>query len=105
MSLLEDGSVRVSCSVVQLNRPPAHLASMPFAPGSYAAFEVRDFGAGMDEATAERAFDPFYSTRFRGRGLGLPAVLGIVRQHSGLLTLESEAGAGTTVTMFLPLLP
>jgi len=65
--------------------------------------EVRDDGPGMDEETRSRAFDPFFSTKFTGRGLGLPAVLGIMRGHHGGLAVETAPGEGTTIILALPL--
>ena len=63
---------------------------------------VEDTGFGMPTEVLERAFDPFYSTKFTGRGLGLPAVRGIVRAHSGRLWLRTEPGKGTRVEVWLP---
>jgi len=68
--------------------------------GDYACLEVRDSGCGIAEADMEKLFDPFYSTKFTGRGLGLPAALGIVRAHGGCIAVESRvrtrnAGLGT----------
>jgi len=71
-------------------------------PGAFVYFEVRDTGCGMDEATRLRIFDPFFTTKFTGRGLGLSAVLGIVRAHKGLLHVVSRKGSGTTMRVLFP---
>jgi signal transduction histidine kinase/CheY-like chemotaxis protein len=73
------------------------------AAGRYVVLEVRDDGAGMEAATLNKIFDPFFSTKFAGRGLGLAVVLGIIRRHSAALHVESAVGVGTTFRCWLPL--
>lgn len=70
--------------------------------GPYVFVEVEDHGAGMDQDTLARVFDPFFSTRQTGRGLGLALVLGIVRGHRGAIHLYSEIGQGATFRLLLP---
>jgi PAS domain S-box-containing protein len=70
--------------------------------GCYVALEVVDSGAGMDAETRARLFDPFFSTKYTGRGLGLAAVLGIVRGHRGAVEVEAADGRGTCVRLLLP---
>ncbi len=71
-------------------------------PGRYVYLQVADQGPGVDPAIADRVFDPFFTTKFAGRGLGLSAVLGIVRAHKGALRLESRPGEGACVRVLLP---
>ncbi len=72
--------------------------------GRYAFFEVSDNGCGMSAEVMEKVFDPFFTTKFTGRGLGLPAVYGIVHSHQGAIRLTSAPGRGTTLRILLPVL-
>jgi PAS domain S-box len=75
------------------------------SPGEYVFFEVRDNGCGMGVDTLAKIFDPFFTTKFTGRGLGLAAVLGIVRAHAGALHVRSDLGLGSTFTLIMPPAP
>jgi signal transduction histidine kinase/CheY-like chemotaxis protein len=70
--------------------------------GVYTYFEVADTGCGMDAEIIEKIFDPFFTTKLTGRGLGMSAVLGIVRGHKGVLKIDSQVGKGTTFRVFFP---
>jgi len=82
----------------------AHFGAGQLEAGSYVCLEIQDTGVGMDEATRLRIFDPFFTTKFMGRGLGLSAVLGIVRAHHGALQVESRPGDGSTFQVVFPAL-
>ncbi|MFT3923261.1 MAG: PAS domain S-box protein [Myxococcales bacterium] len=81
-------------------RPSQELAQ----PGEWILVQVGDTGSGMDEATAARMFEPFFSTKAKGHGLGLAACLGIVSAHGGVIRVESELGHGTRISLLLPAL-
>ncbi len=72
------------------------------APGSYVSLTVADNGKGMNEETCRRVFEPFFTTHFPGRGLGMAAVYGTVKNHAGWVSIESQVDQGTVVCIYLP---
>jgi PAS domain S-box-containing protein len=100
------GQVEISIRVVAKQGSDNGVAPS-FEEGEHPAdhcveIAVEDRGSGMTTEVLERAFDPFYSTKFTGRGLGLPAVRGIVRAHNGRLRLKTAPGQGTRIEILLP---
>jgi signal transduction histidine kinase len=100
----ESGVVTISTGVEPCDRDhlrDTHLDD-GLKEGLYVTLEVRDTGCGMDQVTRERVFEPFFSTKFTGRGLGMAAVLGILRSHGGAIKVSSELGAGTVFKLYFP---
>jgi PAS domain S-box-containing protein len=100
----EDGAITLRTGVLHASRESLESGYVDdeLPEGDYAFIEVEDSGCGMDAETQARIFDPFFSTKFTGRGLGLAATLGIVRGHRGTIKVRSEPQHGTTFTILLP---
>ncbi len=98
------GTITITTRLLHADR--AALASVKshrdLPAGEYVSLCIRDTGGGMDGETLAKAFDPFFTTNFIGRGLGLPVVLGLATQHGGGARIESAPGKGTTVEVLLP---
>jgi signal transduction histidine kinase/CheY-like chemotaxis protein len=101
------GNIVISSKAVQLKQDSFgdYMAVSDLVEATYVVLEIADNGCGMDAATVGRAFDPFFSTKFPGRGLGLAAVHGIVRKHHGTIKLRSQPGSGTTIQILFPSIP
>jgi PAS domain S-box-containing protein len=93
-------STVVAADIPSVNRFP--IGCQPQDP-AYACLAVADTGGGIASRDIEKLFDPFFSTKFTGRGLGLPVVLGIVRAHGGFITVDSQLDHGCVFRVFLPL--
>ncbi len=90
------------CNLTPADRQFWLYTGQTLSPGCYVTLRVQDDGPGMDPEMLPRIFDPFFTTKFTGRGLGLAAVLGIVKGHRGGLHVESAPGAGTTFHLVFP---
>lgn len=98
------GSIRVRTRMASVRAEDISKAAFlpELQPGVHWMLEVTDTGSGIDEDKLTKIFDPFFSTKFAGRGLGLAAVLGIVRGHGGAIFVESERGIGTDIRVVFP---
>ncbi len=108
MEAASGSDATVSVSVQALDCSAETLGNLCFgeglAAGRYAVVRVGDNGSGMAPEVMDRVFEPFFTTKFQGRGLGLPASLGIARAHGGSICLRSEPGKGTVAQLILPLM-
>ena len=100
-ALGQGGIVKITTSHKLLGEPVT-TTPQPIKPGDYTFICVEDNGTGMKEETLQRIFEPFFTTKIYGRGLGMAAAYGIVRNHDGMITVESEPDKGTKVVIYLP---
>lgn len=101
----EKGNIKVALSTIsiQYDTLVTDYFGESIPPGRYLCLEVTDTGCGMDKETKRRIFEPFYTTTFTGRGLGMSAVLGILKAHKAVFQLLSQPGKGSTIKISLPL--
>jgi signal transduction histidine kinase len=101
---VDSGRIIVRTGVRELQPEELQSALLEDAPpaGRYSLLEVEDDGCGMPAETLARIFEPFFSTKFTGRGLGLSAVLGIARAHRGTVQVSSRPGSGTRFVFLVP---
>lgn len=100
-ALPQSGNIRLKCCNQIISTLDNRLTGN-LKPGPYVIITVADDGVGMDDITRQRIFEPFFSTKFEGRGLGMAAVYGIIQNHGGHITIASRPNQGTEVTLFLP---
>jgi signal transduction histidine kinase len=106
-AITSDGSIRIATEQISLSESASESTEAPaldLDPGYYACITIKDSGQGMDQEMQRRIFDPFYSTKFEGRGLNMAAVYSIVKNHGGNIAVSSRIGHGTRVRIFLPLI-
>ena len=96
-------NVALAQNMVQVGHADTDFLGQAIRAGGYVCLDVADTGCGMDEETQARIFEPFYTTKFAGRGLGMSAILGIIRSHGGALQLSSTQGVGTSFRVWFPL--
>jgi PAS domain S-box-containing protein len=96
-----EGHIKITCRNELITKED--VKTFPgLLPGPYVSLTVEDNGRGMDEETKKRVFEPFFTTKFLGRGLGLAATYGIVKNHGGWISIESQLDRGTSVRIYLP---
>jgi len=98
----QEGNIHI-CGYAVSSSDLDEAISTELRPGEYACLSIRDTGRGMDKNTRRRIFQPFFSTKFEGRGLSMAAVFGIIKNHNGWITVDSALDQGTTVNIYLPI--
>jgi two-component system cell cycle sensor histidine kinase/response regulator CckA len=102
-----NGDITIATGSAECDQDFLDRNSLPeqLSPGLYTFIAITDTGCGMDEEIKTKLFDPFFKTKFPGRGLGMSAVIGIARGHWGFITISSKPGQGTAIKVFFPAVP
>jgi two-component system cell cycle sensor histidine kinase/response regulator CckA len=97
----DKGRIRIIIRNEQIDEVSAKI-NPDLKSGPYVCLTIEDEGKGMDKETIHKVFDPFFTTKFQGRGLGIAAAYGVIRNHGGSISLYSELGKRTVVRIYLP---
>jgi len=97
----DGGTVRVSCRNFSYHADTTP-AIPDLAPGDYIRIQIRDEGGGIPEKFLQQIFDPYFTTKPKGSGLGLATTYSVIKNHNGLVTVESELHCGATFNVYLP---
>ena len=100
-AIVEAGKISITSRLVKRDEIPGDIRN-ELKPGDYACISFRDDGIGMNSDTLRRLFEPFFSTKFEGRGLSMAAVSSIVKSHSGWIAVSSQSGQGSHIQIYLP---
>ncbi|MFO7688269.1 MAG: response regulator [Desulfobacterales bacterium] len=98
-----EGHIKIACRNELITKEDTK-AFPGLLAGPHVSLTVEDNGRGMDEETKKRAFEPFFTTKFQGRGLGLAAAYGIVKNHGGWISINTQLERGTSVCIYLPVI-
>ena len=99
------GTIRIQCKNRIVSEDEAEQSSLQLRAGNFVEIVVRDSGCGIDEECLEKIFDPYFTTKKKGSGLGLATTYSIIKRHLGIIFAESTPGAGTTFRIYLPAAP
>ena len=97
-SMKSGGIIMLTAETIDINS----TAKVPLKPGKYIRINVQDYGCGISNDVQDKIFDPYFTTKSTGSGLGLTTSFSIIRRHGGYLTFESEENKGSTFYAYLP---
>lgn len=97
-AMLNGGEINISARTVQVD----HNSTLPLQPGEYISIRIQDTGSGISEEHIDNIFDPYFTTREEGHGLGLSVVYSVIKRHGGYIEVDSTQGKGSVFTFYLP---